>query len=226
MNVCQGKRRVRIAMNALIDQELYECSCQNYREYGILTDEELLVAYRSEDDRDAFEELVKRYERELFNYLRHYLGDAEMAEDVFQATFFLIHRKCELFEADRRFRPWLYRIATNQAIDAKRRNKRHLAISLDSQTHYDENAWNIHSAQLASEESDPGDSMLDLERGLQVRKAVDQLPEILRQVLYLVYFQGMKYCEAAETLGVPFATIKNRLNIAFKKLQYALAKAV
>ena len=213
-------------MNALIDQQLFENSCQEYREYVNLTDEELLIAYRTEGDRDAFEKLIKRYERELFNYLRHYLGDAEMAEDVFQTTFFLVHQKCELFEEDRAFRPWLYRIATNQAIDAKRRNKRHLAVSLDAQTQYDENLWNIYSAQLASEETDPGDSMLDLERGLQVREAVEQLPDGLRQVLYLVYFQGMKYREAAETLGIPFGTIKSRLNIAIKKLQYVLAKAV
>ena len=213
-------------MNALIEKKIYEASCQDYRNYSDLTDAELLMAYRSEDDRDAFEELVKRYERELFNYLRNYLGDAEMAEDVFQTTFFLVHQKCELFEADRAFRPWLYRIATNQAIDAKRRSKRHLAISLDANPRQDENLWNIFSAQLASEETDPGDSMLDLERGHQVRQAVEQLPEVLRQVLYLVYFQGMKYREAAETLGIPFGTIKSRLNVAIKKLQYVLAKAV
>ena len=213
-------------MNALIDQKLYDASYQDYREYDNLTDEELLTAYRSEGDRDAFEELVKRYERELFNYLRHYLGDAEIAEDVFQATFFQVHQKCALFEADRAFRPWLYRIATNQAIDAKRRNKRHLAVSLDAQTRNDDNLWNIYSAQLTSEETDPCDSMIDLERGIQVREAVEQLPETLRQVLYLVYFQGMKYSEAAETLGLPFGTIKSRLNIAIKKLQYVLAKAV
>jgi RNA polymerase sigma-70 factor (ECF subfamily) len=209
-------------MHALIDQKMYDCS---FQAYDVMTDEELLLAYRTEEDRVAFEELVKRYERELFNYLRHYLGDAEMAEDVFQTTFFLIHQKRELYEEGRAFRPWLYRIATNQAIDAKRRNKRHSAISLDSQTLCDENAWN-HAAQLTSEETDPGESVLNMERGSQVRKAVEQLPETLRQVLYLVYFQGMKYHEAAETLGIPFGTIKSRLNCAIKRLQFVLAKAV
>ena len=211
-------------MTALISQTVYDHD-YSYQEYDVLTDEELLLAYRTEGDRVAFEELVHRYERELFNYLRHYLGNAEMAEDVFQATFFLIHQKRELFEEGRKFRPWLYRIATNKAIDAKRRNKRHLAISLDDQTH-DENPRNVYAAQLAGNETDPGDSVIDLERGVQVREAVEQLPEILRQVLYLVYFQGMKYREAAETLGVPFATIKSRLNTAFKKLQFVLGKAV
>ena len=210
-------------MNALVNQKVYECSGQAYQ---VLSDEELLLAYRTEEDRAAFEELVKRYERELYNFLRHYLGDAEMAEDVFQTTFFLIHQKRELYEEGRAFRPWLYRIATNQAIDAKRRNKRHLAISLDAQAIKDESTWNLYAAQLSSDENDPGETALDMERGNQVREAVEQLPETLRQVLYLVYFQGMKYREAAETLGIPFGTIKSRLNTAIKRLQFVLAKAV
>src|SRR5262249_776564 len=96
-----------------------------------LSDEELLLAYRDRADRTAFTDLVNRYERELYSYLRRYLGDASMAEDAFQATFLQVHLKCDQFEAGRRFRPWLYTIATNQAIDAQRRNKRHRNISLD-----------------------------------------------------------------------------------------------
>jgi len=212
-------------MNTLIDKKVYDSSYKDYQQYDAMTDEELLVAYRTKSDRVTFEKLVKRYERELYNYLRHYLGNAEMAEDVFQATFFLVHQKCRLYEEGRSFRPWLYRIATNQAIDAKRRNKRHLALSLDSQNPLEEDTWN-YATQLASEETDPGDSAAGLERGKHVREAVEKLPETLRQVLYLVFFQGMKYHEAAETLGIPFGTIKSRLNIAFKKLQFVLAKAV
>src|ERR1051325_3619214 len=98
---------------------------------GDLTDEELLVRYRDTADRDAFAELVHRYERELFSYLRRYLGDANMAEDAFQATFLQVHLKAHQFEEGRKVRPWLYTIATNQAIDAQRRNKRHRSVSLD-----------------------------------------------------------------------------------------------
>src|ERR1700684_2915303 len=95
------------------------------------SDEELLLDFRTSGNRLAFDQLVHRYERELFSYLRRYLGDAEMAEDTFQATFLQVHLKCDQFEEGRRFRPWLYTIATNQAIDAQRRNKRHRNLSLD-----------------------------------------------------------------------------------------------
>src|SRR5271156_5150774 len=104
-----------------------------------MSDEELLMVYRDRVDREAFAELVRRYERELFSYLRRYLGDAEMAEDAFQTTFLQVHLKCDQFEAGRRFRPWLYTIATNQAIDAQRRNKRHRGVSLDRASKTDEN---------------------------------------------------------------------------------------
>ncbi len=63
------------------------CHCE-YRQW---TDEELLLAYRERQDRRAFEELVHRYEKELYSYLRRYLGNAEMAEDVFQQTFLQVH---------------------------------------------------------------------------------------------------------------------------------------
>ena len=89
------------------------------------SDEELLLAYRDQGERRAFEELVHRYESELYSYLRSYLGDAQMAEDAFQTTFLQVHLKCSQFDPDRKVRPWLYTVATNQAIDAQRRNRRH-----------------------------------------------------------------------------------------------------
>src|SRR4051812_4797069 len=87
-----------------------------------MSDEQLLVAYRSQGEAAAFETLVHRYERELYSYLFRYLGDAAMAEDAFQATFLQVHLKRDQFEEGRKVRPWLYTIATHQSIDAQRRN--------------------------------------------------------------------------------------------------------
>ena len=97
----------------------------------VLSDEELLLEYRDHGNRPAFEELVHRYEKELYGYLRNYLGDPEMAEDVFQQTFLQIYLKCDQFEPERKLRPWLYAVATNQAIDHQRRYGRHRMASLD-----------------------------------------------------------------------------------------------
>lgn len=189
------------------------------------TDEELLLEYRMTQRREAFEELVHRYERELYNYLRHYLGNAELAEDAFQATFLQIHMKGDQFEEGRKFRPWLYKIATNQAIDLRRKNKRHEAFSLDAPSGNNENGWTPSLIDaIPSAEPNPVESSLEEERAGEVREALHQLPELLKQVLYLVYFQGMKYQEAAESLGIPFGTVKSRLSAAVKKLNVLLAE--
>lgn len=187
-----------------------------------MSDEELLLSYRDQADREAFPELVHRYERELYSYLRRYLGDAPMAEDTFQATFLQVHLKCDQFEESRKFRPWLYTIATNQAIDAQRRNKRHKNVSLDR--------------NIKPEGSDDVGTLLDLltskeplpelrieakQRRDWVRGAVDDLPDGLRDAVHLVYYQGLKYRQAADILDIPVGTVKSRLHAAILKLNEA-----
>src|SRR5690606_25211115 len=79
----------------------------NTHDVAKLSDEQLIAKYQSREDSTIFAELVSRYERELYNYLRRYLGDGVLAEDVFQTTFLQVHLKCESFESGRKFRPWL-----------------------------------------------------------------------------------------------------------------------
>ena len=201
-----------------------EKSSRSIVDFASWTDEDLLLEYRLTQERQPFEELVHRYERELFNYLRHYLGNAENAEDVFQATFMQVHLKCGQFESGRVFRPWLYRIATNQAIDHRRRNRRHMAVSIDETFGFDEYSSVSFAETLVSDEPGPTQRSISGEQAGQVREAVEQLPDILKQVLYLVYFQGMKYQDAAESLEIPFGTVKSRLHAAVKKLNSLLAE--
>jgi len=185
-----------------------------------LSDEWLLAKYRETGNRELFEQLVRRYERELFNYLRRYLGDAEMAEDVFQATFLQVHLKCDQFETGRRFRPWLYTVATNQAIDARRRNRRHQMVSLDR-----DGGGNLDGDEvgrlvnlLTSNDEDPFDRMDAMERQQNVQETLDELPEHMHAVVQLVYYNGMKYREAADVLSIPVGTVKSRLHAAIAKL--------
>src|SRR4029079_1579324 len=182
------------------------------------TDEELLVRYRDHADRQAFSELVHRYERELYSYLRRYLGDATMAEDAFQATFLQVHLKCDQFEEGRKFRPWLYTIATNQAIDAQRRNKRHSNISLDRNNRAEGND-EVGSLidLLVSKEPDPESRLDSAQRRDWISTAVEQLTEQFSEAINLVYYQGLKYREAADILGIPVGTIKSRLHTAILK---------
>src|SRR3954462_4876807 len=96
-----------------------------------ISDEDLLTRYRDEGRTADFDALVHRYERELYRYLVRYLGDQALAEDVFQNTFLQVHLKRGLYENGRPVRPWLYAIATHQAVDALRKAGRQATISLD-----------------------------------------------------------------------------------------------
>jgi len=183
-----------------------------------VTDEQLLLEYRQTGDRELYAQLVYRYERELFSYLRRYLGNAEMAEDVFQAAFLAVHLKCSTFDEGRRFRPWLYTIATNAAIDARRRNKRHRTVSLDTPREQDNEDVGRLVNLLESADPDPANSAVNAERSHMVRETLERLPESMTTVIHLVYYQGMKYREAAEVLNIPVGTVKSRLNSAISKL--------
>ena len=97
-----------------------------------LSDEDLLKLYRESGQSQAFEILVRRHERELYRYLARYLGDPALAEDVFQNTFLQLHQKRALYEPGRPVRPWLYSIATHQAVDELRKRKRQAALSIDA----------------------------------------------------------------------------------------------
>ena len=196
------------------------------RSFADRTDEELMLAYRNDGDQSAFDQLVVRYERELYSYLRRFLSDQAAAEDAFQSTFLQVHLKCEQFEADRKFRPWLYTIATNQAIDLQRRTKRHKLVSLDRR---DREGAEEETGTLAnlieSREAAPQSSLESAERERWVRGAVAELPEQLRTAVNMIYYQGLKYREAADRLKVPVGTVKSRLHTAVQKLNDAFQEA-
>ena len=187
-----------------------------------LTDEQLLHNYRDSGDRELFARLVRRYERELYAYLRRYLGNAEMAEDVFQSTFLQVHLKCDKFDTSRRFKPWLYTVATNQAIDAQRRNKRHRMVSLN-RTNQNDDSVDVGALidLMVSKDTGPLDHVSQLERGQWVQNAISQLSDKMRSVVNLVYYEGMKYREAADILDIPVGTVKSRLHAAILKLNEA-----
>jgi len=185
------------------------------------SDEQLLLGYRTSGDRRLFEELVRRYQRELYNYLCRYLGDAELAEDVFQMTFLQLHLKCHQFERDRRVRPWLYAVATNQAIDAQRRNRRHKAVSLDRSSSPGDDTAVTWLNLVTDGTVDPSEAAETAEMREWVRTALAELPEHLRMVVTMVYYQGMKYRETADALSIPVGTVKSRMNAAVSKLNEA-----
>jgi RNA polymerase sigma-70 factor (ECF subfamily) len=187
------------------------------------SDEDLLVRF-CQGETEAFGILVRRYERELYGYLRRYLGDSALAEDVFQNTFLQLYVKSGQYEPGRPVRPWLYTIATHQAIDALRRNGRHQALSLEQHRSLD-GSGELQGLleSLEGRGTGPMEAASGVELRDRVRAAVDALPEFLRQVVVLAYYQGLKYREVADILEIPVGTVKSRLHAALARLQEAWA---
>jgi RNA polymerase sigma-70 factor (ECF subfamily) len=192
---------------------------------GPATDEQLFRDFRAHDDRSAFDAIMHRYDVELHEYLRRYLGNAESADDVFQSTFLKIFVNRLNFEDGRSFRPWLYTVAKNQAIDSQRRGQTRRTVSLDQRLdqRFETDA---DSATLCGLLSADGDSAADLaeqhEAEELVREAINGLSPPLKEALLLVYFQGLKYEQAAHFMKIPVGTVKSRLRSAILKLGSAL----
>lgn len=182
-----------------------------------VTDEQLVACYLESREPQHFEMLVRRYEREMYTFLRRFLGNAQYAEDVFQGTFLSVHLRIEQFEPGKRFRPWLYAIASNKAIDFMRRNKRHQMASLDHSSRLGDSDESIVQ-RLASNEICPDDKAISNETGARVREAVRELSEPTQQLIQLAFYEGLKYADIAEILQIPLGTVKSRVFTAIRKL--------
>jgi RNA polymerase sigma-70 factor (ECF subfamily) len=182
------------------------------------SDEALLQRFAETADRACFEILMRRYQRELYSYLRRYMGDDELAEDAFQLTFVRVYQKAGQFDPTRRFRPWLYGIATHQAIDLKRQSKRQPTYSLDAPTRSNIERVSTSASSIPDYRSNEVDFLEQAELRDQIQFALEQVGEPGRSALELIYLQGMPYRDAAAALSVPVGTVKSRVHAAIRKL--------
>lgn len=179
------------------------------------SDEELFDEYRRTGSQDLFAEIVRRYERPLYVHLVQILGQRELAEDAFQRTFLKVHLRRSTYESGRPLRPWIYRIARNQAIDLMRREHRHNATSIDAVISNSEGQKRtMLRDSLADEHPSPAHDADVREEQAQAHTLLAALPEPLQAVVQLVYFQGMKYRDAARVLAIPTGTVKSRMHTA------------
>lgn len=177
------------------------------------SDEQLLGAYKL-GDREAFAELVQRYQRELFHFLVRFLGDRAAAEDVFQETFLQVHQSAEQFDLERRLRPWLFTIAANKARDLMRQRARRPTNPLEAQiSGNDEEGGRFIDLMEASTQM-PDAPIQRQEMQARVQGIVMSMPHHFREILLLSYFHQFPYKQISEMLGIPLGTVKSRLHAA------------
>lgn len=183
------------------------------------TDEELIIAYR-EGDAAAIGALITRYQGELTGFLMRKMGNRSGAEDVFQETFLQVHQSLSRFDESRRFRPWLFKIAVNKSRDWYRRNSRRLGMTTLSTPIGGAASGNSNSDGarivdfLAAQQDLPEGDLETAEMRDRIRSVIDPMPDHLKEILLLAYFQRFSYDEIASTLEIPLGTVKSRLHSA------------
>lgn len=181
-----------------------------------LTDEQLLLRYQKGESW-AFEELVHRYERELYHFLARFVGDQALAEDVFQETFLQVHLSVEGFDVTRRLKPWLFTIAANKARDALRSRFRRPAAELDAELSQSDSDATRFIDLMPADVPPPEEALENQETASTVQNIIQHMPENLRAVLLLSYFHQFPYREIADILNVPLGTVKSRLHVAVRE---------
>lgn len=165
------------------------------------TDEQIAMRVQR-GDREAYGELIERYQDKLLRYARKFLIEEDDAEDVVQEVFIKVYENIQSFDASRRFSPWIYRIAHNEFINALKKRAAHRIVpDIDLDT--------LFPAVVAPEQSDTGALERDIREALD--KHLKALDAKYREPLILYYLEGMDYREISDILHIPISTVGVRL---------------
>ncbi len=178
-----------------------------------LTDAELLARYTAGEEA-AFREIVDRYRNALYAFLGKFLNQHDLVEDVFQETFLQLFSSRENFDTSRPLRPWLFTIAANKAKDALRKWRRTFAVPIGTMGDSEELSFDDMLNTVASDSTLPSDELQKSETASRVGQIISGMPDNLREILLLSYFQRFSYKQMAEILSIPIGTVKSRLHTA------------
>ncbi len=180
-----------------------------------------LVVAAQQGNQEAFGALVDEYQDNIYNYVARMIRDRTEAEDIAQETFVKAYQALGEFRGASSFQTWLYRIASNLAIDTIRRRKRQGSVSLEQPVLTDEDQV---PRQWPDEGPGPFEQVGTAETQQAVREAITTLSPKLRTVIVLYDLEGLSYQQIADILGCPLGTVKSRLFNARNQLHDILAE--
>jgi len=181
-----------------------------------LSDAQLLERY-SQGEEKAFRELVSRYKNGLYAFLRRFLNQRDLIEDVFQETFLQLFTSRDSFNPERPLRPWLFTIAANKAKDALRKKQRSSAVPIGTISDGEQASFDDVLNSLSSDDTRPYETLERGEVAERVREVVSNMPESAREILILAYFNKFSYKQMAQILSIPIGTVKSRLHTAVNR---------
>jgi RNA polymerase sigma-70 factor (ECF subfamily) len=188
-----------------------------------ISDDHALVRDAQAGDRLAFEELVRRYDREVLRLALNLVHRSEDARDIYQESFLRVYRNLHRFRFECSFYTWLYRIVTNVALDHLRRRSSRREDQAPASEEYDGTSRDFFDRQPESNAaSNPERVVLGQELGQRIQEAIDRLSPRERVVFELKHYQGLKLRAIGEMLGTSEETVKNSLFRATRKLRASL----
>lgn len=182
--------------------------------------EDALVEQCRRGDSGAFEQLVARYEKKVFNLAYRLTGNRNDADDIAQEAFLKVYTSLREFRGEASFSTWLYRVVSNACLDELRKRSRRRAVSLDNPISPDDPS----PRQTPSDRPEPGDSLERAEVRAAVQRGIASLSPDHKIVLVLRDIQGMPYETISEALRMPVGTVKSRLNRARSSLKQKLSE--
>jgi RNA polymerase sigma-70 factor (ECF subfamily) len=184
-------------------------------------DEKQLIERCKLGDTAAFNDLILRYEKQVYNLAYRLTGSYDDANDVASDTFVRIFNSIGRFRGDSAFSTWLYRIVTNEYLDARKRRSAHPNLSLEEYMELEEGSM---ERQVEDPSPGPHVSVEAGERHQMLMKAIERLPDFQRIIIVLYHIQELPYEEIAEILKMPLGTVKSRLNRARRALRDQLSE--
>lgn len=175
------------------------------------SDEQVMWRVQSESDAGAFAELVRRWQLPVQRLCARMTGDIHRAEDLSQETFSRVFSHRHDFASTGRFSTWLWRIALNLCHDELRKRQRRGEVALATDDGEAGDAKEEGTAGMRSTAQGPDEALESMERAELVRQAVVSLPEHYRTVVILRHYEGLRFAEIAEVLGIPEGTAKSRM---------------
>jgi len=190
------------------------------------SDERALIERAQGGDREAFEELVRIYDRDVLRIALNILHTPEDARDVYQESFLKIYKNLPRFRFECSFYTWTYRVVTNVCLDHLRRRSSRpedQAPEFASSQNGDAPQADFFDRQQNTEpSSDPERRMQGLEIGRRISTALEQLTPRERMVFEMKHYQGLKLRAIGDALGTTEETVKNSLFRATRKLRAQL----
>ena len=186
------------------------------------SDVQLMLDVKAGDEQ-SFALLLHRYRSPLVNFLYRMVRNREQAEDLAQEVFIRVYRAREDYVPSAKFTTWLFRIATNLALNSVR-DTRHqrMELSLDAPITTDAEDGDEKTLDVADKHPDIEQHLVEQARKKMIRHAIDKLPEKQRAVLLLVGVEDLSYHEAARVLGVPIGTVMSRLSRGRERLRRSI----